>query len=99
MTQRGTGRTTRQMQALRKGGYFVWLHSNIYYPRQLALKLGRGDIKIMSPEWVLNRRWEGLKLPDLVLDHAMHTVNFRNQSELSLFWNLVPHVQARVRPA
>lgn len=70
---RGEGTTTGQMQNSPKGAVFVWVNHHLDYPRQLARKLKRDDLKIVSPEWLSDpMRWAGLELSALVLDHAAH---------------------------
>lgn len=71
--RRGSGRTTRQMQAAPIGSLFVWCTPRLDYPRHLARQLGRDDLRIVSPS-VLDfgaerlRGWRGA--PAIVLDHA-----------------------------
>ena len=43
---RGTGRTTEQMEAAPKGAVFVWVNSYLSYPKHLAVSLGRQDLLI-----------------------------------------------------
>lgn len=69
---RGTGRTTRQIQAAPKGAIFVWVNSgSIQYARDLAASLGRSDLTIVSPSWLEERRFMGLELTGLIADHAL----------------------------
>lgn len=67
---RGEGTTTAQMTNSPKGAVFVWVNSHLDYPRQLARKLKREDLKIVSPGWLDGMQWAGLELTGLVLDHA-----------------------------
>lgn len=71
---RQSGRTTRAMQELPKGAVFVWVNQHLDYPKQLARKLGRDDLQIVSPQWLVDRRWTGLDLTGLNLDHAAREV-------------------------
>lgn len=68
-TQRGTGRTSRQMLEAPIGAAFLWVHDQLHYPRELARHLGRTDLRIVGPSWLQNG-WRGLRLPALVVDHA-----------------------------
>lgn len=69
---RGTGRTTRQMQAAPKDAVFVWcFHGSLGYARDLARHLGRADLKIVSPSWLENSQYMGLTFSGIVTDHAM----------------------------
>ena len=67
---RGSGQTTRQMQATPLGGVFVWCNDSLQYPKMIAVKIGRSDIKIVGPYWLDNEKWRGLELTGLTVDHA-----------------------------
>jgi len=67
--ERGTGETTRQMEAAPKGSVFVWCNGQTDYPIRLARKIGREDLQIKAPTW-LEERWIGLELTGVVVDHA-----------------------------
>jgi len=66
---RGTGRTTKQMEAAPQGSVYLWVHGDVYYPKKLAEKIGRTDLKIVGPGWLENG-WLGVELTGLVVDHA-----------------------------
>ena len=66
---RGTGATTRAMMAAPKGAVFVWCNDKTDYAIRLARKIGREDLRIVSPAW-LEDRWHGLDPPGIVVDHA-----------------------------
>jgi len=68
-SERGTGRTTEQIQRAPRGAVFVWCNGHLDYPQSLAFKLGRLDLRIVGPEW-LEDAWRGCNLTGLVLDHA-----------------------------
>jgi hypothetical protein len=72
MTQefRGDETTTKQMKEAKKDAVFVWLNHNLDYPRHLARSLNREDLKIVSPSWLEDRRFVGLNITDIILDHA-----------------------------
>ena len=66
---RGSGRTTRAMLAAPKGAYYIWCGGSLDYPRELARKLGREDLKIVGPDWLTARRYQGLTGLQLRVDH------------------------------
>lgn len=66
---RGEGTTTKQMEAAPKGAVFVWCNGHTDYAVRLARKIGRDDLRVVSPAW-LEDRWLGLELAGIVVDHA-----------------------------
>ena len=46
--ERGTGRTSRQLQAAPPGAVFVWCNDRLAYVRDLARARGREDLKIVG---------------------------------------------------
>jgi hypothetical protein len=69
--ERGTGKTTRQMEAASQGAIFVWCNGQLSYPKNLAQKIGRSDLEIVSPSWLDGRvGYIGRKLSGVILDHA-----------------------------
>lgn len=77
MNRRGIGQTTKQMEALARGGVFVWCNDKLDYPKHLQQKLNRPDIKVVGPSWVTTERWLGLIFPEVAVDHAMWDVQPR----------------------
>lgn len=69
-TKRGDGTTTKQMLATPVGGVYIWCNHHLDYPTELAKKLKRTDLQIVSPMWLSEDRWRGKVLPGLALDHA-----------------------------
>lgn len=67
---RQRGETTKQMTEAPQYAVFVWVHGDLEYPRDLARKLQREDLEIVSPFWLEHRRWIGLRLRGIVVDHA-----------------------------
>jgi len=65
---RGSGRTTKQMKEAPRNAIFIWVNGHLDYPRKLAHSLSRDDLKIVSPEWLADERWRGLRRP-VVVDH------------------------------
>ena len=67
---RGAGHTTRQMRAAPQKAVFVWVNHHLMYPKDLARKIGREDIEIVSPAWLSDLRWVGREFSGIILDHA-----------------------------
>ena len=67
---RGTGRTTNQIKHAPQGAFFVWINASTDYPRQLAKQLGRDDLRIVSPNWLVFEQWRGMRLSGIIVDHA-----------------------------
>lgn len=71
-SDRGTGRTTRQMLEAPREAVFVSCHARTTdYDRLLARKIGREDLRIVEPSW-LDHGWYGKVLTGIVVDHAAH---------------------------
>ena len=69
---RGTGRTTKQMLAAPKGAVYIWPNSHLYYPKHLAIDLGRADLIIRGAEvFDTNFFFLGGHFSGLILDHAV----------------------------
>lgn len=74
LAKRGTGRTTRQIQAAPLAAVYVWPNGETSYPRELALGLGRNDLRVMSAEAAFadhGARLLGLAPGKVVIDHAV----------------------------
>lgn len=63
------GTTTSQMQRAPQGSVYVWVNSRLDYPRQLANHIGRGDLQIVSPDWIHPRNCCGVYI-HVTIDHA-----------------------------
>lgn len=70
MGGRQTGKTQRLMLAAPHGALFVWCNDVLHYPKELARKLGREDLRIVSPGWLEYGGWRGSRFPGMVQDHA-----------------------------
>lgn len=72
--ERGTGRTTRQMQAAAKNAIYVWpVDRTTNYAVMLAKFIGRSDLEIVSPLHFSDRRSECLRgriISEIVIDHG-----------------------------
>ncbi len=69
---RRDGTTTRQMQDAPPRALFIWCNDDLWYPKDLAKKIGRTDLRIEGPR-IFDRgamRLCGIELSGLVLDHA-----------------------------
>ena len=78
---RGTGRTTQQMLKAPNGAYYIWCNSITTYPRSLALRLNRWDLRIL-PLSVLDRMefFCGLRNVSIVIDHAAQFTTKQNEN-------------------
>ena len=77
--ERQSGRTTDQMKMAPKGAVYVWLNNNLNYPRRLSETLGRRDLEIVAPSWLLNQKEKllGTKTyPEMIYDHAIEMRDF-----------------------
>ena len=77
-----TGTTTRQMQKAPLGAIYVWPNANLGYPKRLAVALGRPDIVIKPPGWLIARNVREFPPLSVVIDHAT-TLTFENMEALS----------------
>jgi len=69
MSNRQSGRTTRQMQAAPFGAAFVWCNGMTEYPQELARALGRTDLIIRPLSWLSPQNVMGRKFSGIVIDH------------------------------
>lgn len=65
---RQTGTTTEQMRAAGRNSWYIWLNAELAYPRALARRIGRGDLRIVAPDALVTSRMHGTRDP--VVDHA-----------------------------
>ena len=71
------------------GAIYVWCNSSFSYPRDLARKIGREDLEIVSPHWISLHKWAGRELAGLVIDHAA--------SLTPIDWEVLPYIKSRIR--
>jgi hypothetical protein len=77
---RGTGRTTTQLKNLPARATFFWYTNDTYYPKALAKKLNREDIKVYPRSSLANpHKFYGLAYFKFALDHA--TSSFMSLAE------------------
>ena len=69
---RRPGKTTSQMLHAPHGSVFVWLNGQLDYPKRIAQRIGRDDLRFVSLEMVRRGALRGLRLTGLVVDHAAH---------------------------
>jgi len=77
---RGTGRTSRQMLGAPMGAIFVWCNEHVAHAKLIAAKVDRADLKVVGPSWLDDRRWRGLNLTGVVVDHAAHLTSEQYES-------------------
>jgi len=59
----------KQMLDAPKDAVFIWINNDLWYPRQLAHRIKREDLRIKPPTF-LEDHWRGLNLSDIVVDHS-----------------------------
>lgn len=91
MADRGTGLTSQQMLAAQPGALFIWCNQCLDYPRDLAAKHNRRDLRIISPRQLGDHNLRGLELTGIVVDHA--AIESMTDKE----WRELHYLQAMVR--
>jgi len=71
---RGTGRTTKQIRDSPKSAIYVWCNRDLHYPREIAKKIGREDLEIVSPSIFDHgaEKLRGREITGMVIDHATY---------------------------
>lgn len=69
---RGTGHTTHQMKNAPYKAVFVWCNGETYYARCLARELGRDDLSIQPPQWLIRQSEQRFRGVNVVVDHAFY---------------------------
>jgi len=68
---RRAGKTTKQMLSAPHGSVFVWCNSNILYAKNLAKRLGRDDLIVVSPSRLeRSNEHRGRRYSAVCVDHA-----------------------------
>ena len=67
---RGSGVTRSQMKEAPRDAHYLWVSSQLEYPRLLATLIGRDDLRIIGPALINRHRFYGRKFR-LVIDHAV----------------------------
>ena len=94
---RGDGKTTKQMLDMKPHGLFVWCDNRLDYPQRLAIQLGRKDIRIVSPDFVMGNGWMGICYPEVIIDHAFVGAGFTS-ARLKKFHRRYEQLLIRVMP-
>lgn len=66
---RGSGRTTEQILTAPYKAVYVWCNGHPDYVRRLCRDLGRSDLRVVGPDYIVDRRYYGQNTP-CVFDHA-----------------------------
>lgn len=71
MGQRQSGRTTEQLLSAPQGAIYVWPHHHsLFYPKALAVHVGRADLVFCPAAWLEHAdNFVGRRSP-VVIDHA-----------------------------
>lgn len=68
---RRTGRTWRQIETAPIGAIFIWPFSRLDYPKDIAAKLGRSDIKIFSTDQLNEPNALRGFVAEIIVDHSV----------------------------
>ena len=68
--ERQTGRTTNQMLNAPSNSIYVWVNNHLDYPRRLAYRLGRSDLKIVRVDGLKDAVIGGHE--SVVIDHCAY---------------------------
>ena len=90
--ERGSGATTKQMQEAPQGAVFIWVNGHFDYPRALANRLNRDDLKIVSPSWLETGQCRGIRCVAVILDHAATPTNLQLDELKELWGRAAPNV-------
>jgi hypothetical protein len=98
---RGTGRTTEQLKALKKGGlYLAYGDPDLHYHRRLTHSLGLGPIAHMTLSRFLDGGWLQARYSDFDIDHHVEEqtfINYRLQEVLDYLESRMPDAAYFVR--
>jgi hypothetical protein len=89
---RGTGRTTRQMQTAPQGAAFVWSCGMLGYPKALARHLGRADLSILPASDFEGGQQRGRTFSAVVVDHAVGDLTDEQWREIIYAMQASPYV-------
>ena len=62
--------TTSQMEKAPEGAFYIWLNSDLIYPKTLAHTLNRCDLKIRPISWLTIDHIMAYNRNMLIIDHA-----------------------------
>lgn len=101
MTERGTGRTSRQMMEAPLGATFFWCNDQAACARDLAFAVNRQDLKIQPASNFRTYRLRGLNPFMLVVDHYMlpfaRSQGDRIKEEVSAAWDFWTEEKVRLQ--
>lgn len=83
MTNRQSGRTLQQMEQAPQNAIFIWPNSRLDYPRNLAKRIGRADLVIISREQISQQYFRGRRVTGVILGHAVEKLTELEIDELS----------------
>lgn len=87
---RGDGTTTKQLKEAKLNAYFICSSATFAdYTKRLSISLNRLDINIVTPSWVIDRKFRGLEISDVILDH--------DYIPTRLVYEILKEVKARIR--
>ena len=67
-----TGRSTKQiLEAKQDAVYVCRTASHCSYLKQLTRQLNRSDIHVVTVYWLTEKRYMGLELSEIILDHSV----------------------------
>lgn len=77
---RRTGRTTRAIERAPKNAIYIWpVHGTLCYARDIARRLGRGDLQVVGLSWLDKHSYLGVRDLVVVVDHAVDYFLSREQ--------------------
>lgn len=82
--ERGSGRSSLQMMGAPRNAVYIWCNSMFGYPKDLARRFHRTDMRIVSPSWLTVSNLGGADNLSIVIDHAAQ-LNAA-QWESYMFW-------------
>lgn len=92
---RGTGRTTRQMQAAPPNSVYIWNSAYCKAAHDIAVKAGREDLTILPASW-LDQRARVLEVNKYVtVDHAVRLTALQQAAVDDVNTRLKPPAQRR----
>lgn len=86
------------MQRAERGAHFVWVNDQLHYPRELAEKIGRDDLKIVSPDFFSKDRWRGIQFTEIVIDHAAYLNDEQHRNYHYAVTAMIRRVDSRTAP-
>ena len=79
-----SGRSLSQMREAPPNAFFVWITSQLKYPRELALFAKRQDLVVVSPEWIEAESFRGFNPTAIVIEHHLREEGWSDKFATSL---------------